>query len=62
MHGLLTSPGPQFLYCSHACRQMQAVSSSSCADSTRCGCHQYGVPLRWCYESRRGSAVRASRL
>eukprot|EP00965_Chrysotila_dentata_P005395 177167-Pleurochrysis_carterae.AAC.1 len=27
-----------------------------------CGCHQYGVPLRWRYESRCGRAVRASRL
>eukprot|EP00965_Chrysotila_dentata_P015495 512710-Pleurochrysis_carterae.AAC.1 len=29
---------------------------------TTCECHQYGVPLRWRYESRRCSAVRASRL
>eukprot|EP00965_Chrysotila_dentata_P240093 6203500-Pleurochrysis_carterae.AAC.2 len=27
-----------------------------------CGRRQYGVPLRWRYESRRGSVVRASRL
>eukprot|EP00965_Chrysotila_dentata_P176765 5838149-Pleurochrysis_carterae.AAC.3 len=39
-----------------------AVGVTRAWQKGKCGCHQYGVPLRWRYESQRGSAVRASRL